>query len=214
MSESGAISQFSIRFPDWLALKCLPDRACAEACTEILKNLEKADRLVYAIRGEVLRLFDERQLYREFTDPATKAPCSGTYRFLEVYLPDTARYSQEALKNRQKLAPFVPLEAAAQIPRCNLRMLENASDSVKSDPEIQGAAASMSEKQFAQALNKRGQHVEQRVRPGWSWTASEFAEIEQYLAWVEKTAGLEHNLPATLLYLSIHENQEHSEDAA
>ncbi len=205
-----AISHLTIQTPDWGALKLLPDRACADAITEILKGLDRAERTVYAIRGEVLRLFDERELYREFTDPATKRPCTCTYRWLQIYMPDSHRYLEEALKNRQRLAEAIPLEQAAKIPRANLRLLEQASESVQRNPEVHTAAETMPEKQFAQKLSvEYHQHLESKVTLKFKYEAEDAAQVRRYLDWVIGKAELEPgDYQAALLYLAIHELQE------
>ncbi len=205
-----AISHLTIQTPDWFALKLLPDRACAEAITEILKGLDRAERTVYAIRGEVLRLFDERELYREFTDPATRQPCTCTYRWLQIYMPDSHRYLEEALKNRQRLAEAIPLEQAAKIPRANLRLLEQASESVQRNPEVHTAAETMPEKQFAQKLSvEYHQHLEATVTLKFKYDAQDAAQVRRYLDWIIGKAELEPgDYQAALLYLAIHELQE------
>ncbi len=205
-----ALSHLTIQTPDWFALKLLPDRACAEAITEILKGLDRAERTVYAIRGEVLRLFDERELYREFTDPATRQPCTCTYRWLQIYMPDSHRYLEEALKNRQRLAEAIPLEQAAKIPRANLRLLEQASESVQRNPEVHTAAETMPEKQFAQKLSvEYHQHLEATVTLKFKYDAQDAAQVRRYLDWIIGKAELEPgDYQAALLYLAIHELQE------
>ena len=198
-----AISHLTIQVPDWFALKLLPDRACADAITEILKGLDRAERTVYAIRGEVLRLFDERELYREFTDPATKQPCSGTYRWLQIYMPDSHRYLEEALKNRQRLAEAVPLEQAAKIPRANLRLLEKASESVQRLPEVHTAAETMPEKQFAEKLSvEYHQHLESQVTLKFKYDAGDAEMVMKALAIVGEKVGIE-SKEAQLLALAI-----------
>ena len=205
-----AISHLTIQTPDWGALKLLPDRACADAITEILKGLDRAERTVYAVRGEVLRLFDERELYRQFIDPATKRPCTCTYRWLQIYMPDSHRYLEEALKNRQRLAEAIPLEQAAKIPRANLRLLEQASESVQRNPEVHAAAETMPEKQFAQKLSvEYHQHLEATVTLKFKYEAEDAAQVRRYLDWVIGKAELEPgDYQAALLYLAIHELQE------
>jgi hypothetical protein len=156
-----AISHLT-REPDWLMLRCQPPEQCASSIQQILKALEGSERFVYAVRGEALRLFDNRQLFALFTDPARNQPCSCTFRFLEVYFPDSARYWQESLVNRQRLYKAIPLEEAAKIPRANLRILEGVSESLQSRPEIHKAAQEQSEKQFARTMSQEHhQHVEE-----------------------------------------------------
>jgi hypothetical protein len=164
------------------------------------------------MRGELLRLFDKRQLYLEYADPANGQPCTCTDRFLKVYEPDSWRYLEEALRNRQKTFESIPLSAAIKMTRANLRLLEDASETVQANLEIHEAAQKETQRQFVKTLNKKGQHVEERVRPGWSWTEGEFAEISKYLAWVASKADLDiDDYQRALLYLAIHENQEHRE---
>ena len=222
MSESHSTLQPSAIFsrpllnePNWLGLECLQPKPCAEAIRQHLGALEGAERWVYAMRGELLRLFDKRQLYLEYDDPANGKPCTSTDRFLKVYMPDSWRYLEEALRNRQKTFEAIPLPEAIKMSRVNLRQLENASESVKADPEIQEAAQKQTQKQFVKTLNGKGQHVEERVSPGWSWTESEYKEIAEYLSWVASKSDLEiDDHPRALLYLAIHENGGHREESA
>ena len=198
-----AISHLTIQTPDWGALKLLPDRACADAITEILKGLDRAERTVYAVRGEVLRLFDERELYRQFIDPATKRPCTCTYRWLQIYMPDSHRYLEEALKNRQRLAEAIPLEQAAKIPRANLRLLEQASESVQRNPEVHSAAETMPEKQFAQKLSvEYHQHLEAKVTLKFKYDSGDADAVMQALAIVGEKIGIE-SKEGQLLALAI-----------
>ena len=186
---TGAILQCE---PDWLALKCMPDEPCATAVKAILCGLESTERRIYAIRGEALRLFDDRKLYTLFDDPAHGGACAGTWRWLEIYMPDTARYCQEALKSRQALAPFIPLEEAAKIPRCNLRLLETASDNVKSSPEVHVAAETQSQTQFAATLSRDyHQHIEASVTLKFKLPAGDAAIVEQALDIVGEKCGID-----------------------
>src|SRR5579859_4698755 len=119
--------------PDWFALKLQPPMSRAHAIQDILAHLEGVDRMVYAVRGEALRLFDEGRLYELYNDPSAPGKvCTCTFRWLQVYLPDSARYCQEALVSRQRLHDAIPLEEAAKMPRANLRILEGVSTSVQS----------------------------------------------------------------------------------
>jgi hypothetical protein len=201
--------------PNWLGLECLAPKPCAEAIRQHLGALEGAERWVYAMRGELLRHFDSRQLYLEYDDPANGKPCNSTDRFLKVYEPDSWRYLEEALRNRQKTFESIPLHAATKMTRANLQLLEDCSKSVQALPEVQEAAQKERQKQFVKTLNKRGQHVEERVRPGWSFTEGEFKEIAEYLSWVASKADLEiDDYPGALLCLSINENKAHREGKA
>lgn len=203
--------------PDWFALRLLPPPECADAIQAILTSLEGIERYSYAIRGEALRIFDERRLYLEFTDPATNSPCTCTFRFLQVYQPDSYRYCEEALKNRQKLADSVPLEAAAKMTRANLRLLEGASDSVRKLPEIHEAGAELNQTQFAAKLsNEHGQHMEPRVFLKLTYQPEELAEVEKALDWIAEQSllsGIElKDRASQLLAWAIDANIEHEEE--
>ena len=163
--QVSAISHL-VHEPDWLMLRCQTPEQCAGSIEAILKALEGTERACYAIRGEALRLFDDRQLYLLYLDPAHNQPCSCTFRFLECYLPDSARYCQEALVSRQKLHDTIPLEIAQNVTRTNLRLLEGVSDNVRKMPEVQEAAQTMTEKEFASHLSmKHNQHLEAQTHP-------------------------------------------------
>ena len=199
--NSTAISHLN-REPDWLLLRCQPPEQCAESIQAILKALENNERWVYAIRGEALRLFDERMLYSLFTDPATRDAFTCTYRWLAVYFPDSVRYCQEALVSRQRLHSDVPLEKAANISRANLRVLEGVSTSIRNRPEVQDAAAHLTEKQFAKELDKYGQHIEARRTLKFSYPEGDAEQIEKALAIVGRKCGIE-DQAGCLLALAI-----------
>lgn len=180
------------RMPDWFALKLQPPETCAANIQDILKHLEGIERVTYAIRGEALRLFDDRELYRLFEDPAHRAPCTCTFRWLEVYLPDSARYCQEALVSRQRLCNAIPLEQATRIPRANLRLLEGVSASVQRMSEVQKQAEIQTEKQFAETLSRdHGQHLESSQRFTVKLSASDYAAVMEALDKVGKLMGIE-----------------------
>ena len=206
-----AISHLS-KEPDWLMLRCQPPEQCAESIQSILKALENNERFVYAIRGEALRLFDDRQLYRLFQDPAHHGPCSCTYRWLQVYMPDSARYAQESLVNRQKLCGSVPLEIAAKIPRANLKLLENTTDSVRKQPAVQEAAQTMGEKAFAAKLSKDfNQHLEAKRTLKFTYSEGDAEQVEKFLEAVGQLLGFE-DKAAQLLAFAIDWNAEHEEE--
>ena len=187
---ASAISHL-MKEPDWFALKIQPPMECAENIQAILKALEGHERFIYAVRGEALRIFDERELYRLYTDPATSQPCSCCFRYLQVYMPDSARYCQEALVNRQRLCNAIPLEQAAKMTRANLRLLEGASESVQRLPEIQKAAETMTERQFAQTLSRdHHQHIEPEVTLRFRYPAGDAETVSKALAIVGEKIGV------------------------
>jgi hypothetical protein len=214
-TPTNAIQHLPLREPDWLALKILPPRPCAEAIQAILGALEGGERWIYAIRGECLRLFDERTLFREYTDPATNQPCTCTDRFLKVYLPDSWRYCEEALKNRQALFDSVPLESAVRMTRANLRLLEGASESVRKLPEVHAAGEKQTQEQFAATLSQEpyNQHLEARRTLKFTFTAGEAEIVEQALGIVGKLIGIE-DLSGELLALAIDYIAENREEEA
>ena len=209
--NSSAISHL-VAEPDWLMLRCLPSSQCAEAIQAILKALEGADRWVYAMRGEALRLFDERQLYTEFIDPSTKKPCTCTFRWLQIYLPDSYRYCEEALRNRQALHSSVPLEIAAKATRANLRLLESTSESVRKLPEVHEAAVAMTETQFAAKLSvDYDQHLERRETLKITLSAGDMKEVYRALDWIAEKAGLDPaDRSGQILAWAIDANMEHA----
>ncbi len=189
MNSPCAISHL-VHEPDWLMLRCQSPEVCAESIQSILKTLEANERWAYAIRGEALRLFDERELYRLFTDPAKNQPCSCTFRWLEVYLPDSCSYAQGTLKNRQKLYKDVPLEKAANISRANLRILEGASESVRRLPEVQDAAETLTQKQFASKLSMEyHQHLEAKRTLKFTFDAGDAEQVEKALDIIGELTG-------------------------
>ena len=170
--------------PDWLLLRCQPPEQCAESIQAILKALENNERWVYAVRGECLRLFDERELFRLILGSSLRiAHAPVRIAGCQIYMADTARYAQEALQvSRQRLHTDVPLEKAANISRANLRVLEGASESVRRRPDVQEAAQQMTEKQFAAKLSRdHGQHIEPRRTLKFSYPEGDAEQIEKAL---------------------------------
>jgi len=181
MTQLSPISHL-MREPDWAALNLQTPYQCAHNIHGILESLEGAEKVVYAIRGEALRIFDDRQLYEQFNDPATNLPCTCTFRFLQIYLPGSYRYCEDALRNRQQLHDSIPLDVAAKIKRVNLKLLEGVSDGVRKLPSVQQDAVDMSEKDFAAELStEHHQHIKPRIRRVLNFTPEQFADVEECL---------------------------------
>jgi hypothetical protein len=178
--------------PDWFALRLQTPSQCAESIQSILKALEGAERFVYAIRGEALRLFDDRKLFLLYKDPATNQPFTCTFRYLQVLFPDSARYCQEALVSRQRLCNAVPLEQAVKMTRDNIKLLEQASESVRALPEVHKAAETMTKAQFAAKLSRDfHQHLEESQRLTFKLTGSDYGAVIEALDTVGKLMSIE-----------------------
>lgn len=152
------------RDPDWFSLKLLSDERAAESLKDILVSLEGIEERVFARRGLALLMFDERGLYRHFTDPEVGLPFQSCDRWLKHYCPKSWRYATEAKSTILALKTEIQPKDLADIPRCNLHHLVGSSSNVRALPDVIEAAKTMPEKKFvAEVLNaKYQQHREVR----------------------------------------------------
>ena len=183
MTQLSPISHL-MREPDWAALNTKTDYECARSLHDVLQALENVDGWVYAIRGEATRIFDERRLYEQYDDPAKPGEkCSCTFRWLQIYMPKSYRYCQEALGSRQILHESIPLAVAEKVTRANLRLLQGVSESVRKDPEIHKAASELSEEKLANLLSAPPyhQHIKPRTRVVLNFTPEQLADVEECL---------------------------------
>ena len=116
----------------------------------------------------------------------------------------------EALATIQKL-PDVPMEKLVATPRCNIMTLTQVSSSVRALPEVLEAAQTLSEEQFTAKLTKdHGQHLDLLVTHKLTGPAPDWAQLDKYIAWVAGKADLDpSDRFGVLLYLAIHENEDH-----
>jgi hypothetical protein len=202
----------SARDPDWLALSLLPAPQCAEVLCGILVALDCVEEKVFARRGQALMIFEERQLYREFIDPEYGIPYVSLDRFLKDTLPQSWGYCRDALRARKECKE-IPYDDFVKIKRCNIEQLKKVSSGVRALSAVVEAAQTLPEKAFVAEMNKKhDQHLDHPKTFKWTYPAPDAAQIETFLQWVASKAELEpDDYPGALLYLAIHENEEHAQ---
>jgi hypothetical protein len=185
----------------------------ADALWGILTRLEGIEDQVFAARGMACMLIEERELFRQLTDPEVGRPFESLDRFLKVTLPKSWSYCRDALRTVKELkdTPFTDL---LEIKRCNLETLAKVSSGVRKEPKVIQAAKALPEKEFAQKMNREfNQHIETKSTLKLTYTAGEMAEIEKALDDVGKKCG-EGDRAGQLLALCIDYNLERVEESA
>lgn len=220
----GAIFHSLTEEPDWARLTVCPPQEAASAVKAILgaseTTLEQAEQRLVVIRERIFnlrmicfRIVSERELWKLDIDPKFDVPFTSMYRWIECLYgtEESMRYALEA-DATQKALPAATVEDLAGMKRCNAVTLANqyVSDSCKRDPEMIQAAKTATEREFKAELNKRGQHIERTETRRWTLPTEDWKQIDAYLSWVASKADLDpEDKPGALLYLSIHELQEH-----
>ena len=209
-----AISQFSITAPDLTRYLSDPPDSAAAALKAILKSLEGAEDSIFQTRMVALRIISERELWRLDTDPEYGVPFKSMHRWIQCTFPRT-RYALEANSTQQALVG-VKIEDLAEMKRCTAVLLadKGVSDSCRRDPAIIEAAKTASESEFREKLNKtHGQHLERFETLKLTYPSGDMGQVKRYLGWVAGKADLEpDDYQGALLYLAIHENEEHEAD--
>jgi len=222
MNTTGAIShlQMPLAEPDYFKIGLLPDKEAADALRSILSSLDAVEEQVESWRDRIynrrmccLRIYRTRNLWRLDIDPTSDRPFTSMDSWLEAMFPGgTSRYAKEAAETEKALSD-VPIKILAETPRCNARTLASKyiSDDCRKDPAVHKAMVESSEKGFRQMLNTtHGQALEAPETLKFTYPHGDAEQVRKYLAWVISKAELdEGDYPAALLYLAIHENQEH-----
>ena len=115
------------------------------------KRIEDAVKRTYAIRGWAAKILEERELY----GPAYP----DTYEYLKVMCPKSYKYVDAARKDAVKL-DVISYADYVQMPRCNIKLLAQASSGLWENPEIIEAAKTEPENLFRERLNLNGQHLD------------------------------------------------------
>lgn len=209
---------------DWDRLaQCAPEDA-VEAIRGILVSaeatLDEAETRLTAIRESIFnvrmccfRIVSQRELWKLDTDPEYGLPYKTMTRWMAVLYPkdEGLRYAQEA-NATQKALPAVTIEDLAEMKRCNAVDLARASTSCQRDPAVIQAAKTATHKRFRRKLTvEHSQVLEDLESIGpFTYPAGQTAEVRRYLQWVAGKAELDpEDYQGALLYLAIHENQEH-----
>lgn len=213
--QLGAILHNPLKTLDASQLRSLPTREAADACTGLLRSLEGIEDAVFAARGMACLIIEERELYKELTDPEVDRPFGSLDRFLKWACPKSWSYCRDALRTVKELKE-TPLTDLLEIKRCNLEILKKTSTHVRKEPRVIEAAKTQSEAQFTQILTTEfNQHIEQRKTFKATYDAGEYAEVEKFLQWVgQHLPEPTEDLGAALLAFAIDHNIEVAEESA
>lgn len=138
--------------PDWAVLRSMVQETAAKHLTAFLRDWDRIEKQVYALRGMAMLLVEERQLYRWVVDDEVGDYFQSFDRWLKQTCPESWSYCRQAL-NAVKELKAVPFEDLLQIKRCNLEQLKKVSSNVRILPEVVAAAKLMPEKAFVEKLN-------------------------------------------------------------
>lgn len=181
MADFSAISHFTFPAPDWTTLRAAVPQEAADALTGILASLDTIEKQSFALRGMACLLLEERELWKEFTDPEVGLPYASLDRFLKQTLPNSWGYCRDALRAVKELREM-PFTDLLEMPRCNIETLKKVSTSVRKEPKVIEAAKTQTESQFAQTLSKTyNQHIESKSTLKLTYTSGEMAEVEKAL---------------------------------
>lgn len=147
---------------DWAQVRSMAVEPAANALRSKLRDLDGAEKQVFALRGMCGLLIEERELYRWVVDEEVGDYYTSLDRFLKQEFPNSWGYIRDAMRAVKELKDM-PFEDLLQIKRANLEQLKKVSSSVRILPEVVAAAKSLPEKQFVSKLNSdHAQHLEIR----------------------------------------------------
>jgi hypothetical protein len=231
MKNSSAISHKPLQDPDFLSIALLPPQRAADALKSILRAWEVSyeevevqyaaiKERIFNIRMCCFRIVSDRELWKLDTDPEYGIPYKSMARWIQVLFPkeDGLRYAIEA-NSTQAALPAATVKDLSEMKRCNAVLLASASvsDTCRTEPGMIEATKTATEKDFRERLNKEhGQHLEAPETLKFTYPKGDAAQVKAYLRWVAGKAELADldDYPGALLYLAIHENEEHQEAAA
>ena len=225
----GAISHSEtspLQTPDWNAIALRPAQEAATALRSILidyeRILEDAETKLSLIRGRIFnirmcafRIISGRELWKLDIDPDFGIPYTSMYRWMQVLYPNDSelRYAIEA-NTTQKALPAASLLDLGEMKRCNAVELASKfiSDECRSDPSVIEATKTATRKKFLHILTvTHDQKLEYLETIGpFTYPAKDASQIREFLNWVIEKADLDaDDHQGALLYLAIHENEEH-----
>ena len=201
--------------PNWNQLRALEPERAAAVLSVILKSLDAIEEKAFAVRGEAMLLIEERNLFRFVVDEDVGDYYQSFDKWLKDTLPRSWGYCRDALRTRKECRE-IPYADYVQIPRCNSEQLKKLSSGVRTLPSVIEAAQTLPEKAFVAKVNKdHDQHIERTETLKLTYPSGDMNQVKTYLQWVAGKADLEaDDYPGSLLYLAIHENQEHEAKGA
>jgi hypothetical protein len=145
-------------------------------------QLQDAIKLTYAMRGWAALIAEERELY---------APYATFDEWLRIVCPKSFKYVLDAMRAVKELES-IPYADLLQMPRCNIKLLLQASSGLRDKPEVIEAAKTQPENLFREMLNLNGQHLEATEWPKWKFTAGDYKAINvvfEHIAVAYEEAG-------------------------
>lgn len=144
-------------------LRSIPDEQAAIALDGRLRALEALWRRSFVERGLILIEMKQRLLWQHLDDPTTGVPYTSLERWILTAAPQSRADCYAAMRAVEELRD-VPREQLAEIPRCNVHILQALSSQVRREPEVIKAATSLSQREFVAKLEKEYplQHIESR----------------------------------------------------
>ena len=190
-----------------------PPQEAADTLRGILTRCRGDKKHIFNTEMCAMRVAAEMKAWEHHEDPEFGVPYMSAERWIRDIYQDDYRYSEDAFKTAMAL-PEVPLEDLAELKRCNAVLLASPSisDTCRRDPATIKAAKTATENEFREHLNRdHGQLIERPETLKFTYPAPDAAQIKTYLRWVAEKAELADldDYASALLYLAIHENQEH-----
>lgn len=136
-------------------------RAILSDCEAVQEQVETAQARLFNVLMCAARVATEMEIYREEENPETGFPFTNVDDWLAFHCPKCTGYAAKANKIQAGLpkATLPQLEAAKVD---NIELLANyvSSESVKSDPAVIDATATMTGKEFRKHLSEKGECIE------------------------------------------------------
>lgn len=220
---STAISHFQnpLESIDWTALFSAPPDIAADAINSIVSGLDRIEKSVFAVRGRCLLLMEGRKLYQHIIDPATSLPFVSTGAWIRKAAPYSFSDCYAAMRTMRDMGD-VPLPTLIETPRSNIEAMSPLSAADRREEleledgrkvSVTEAARTLKCAHFEAEVRKRfpDLHLEKKRIFKARYSETEYAEVSEYLDWVGKQAQppIDGDMAAQLLYLAVHENEEH-----
>jgi hypothetical protein len=160
-------------------------RGILRDCEALQGQVETAQTRLFNVLMCAARVATELEIYREEENPLSGFPFTNVEDWLTYHCPLCCKYAQKANKIQAGI-PKATLPQLEAMKECNGELLGQyvSSDSVKNDPAVIDATATMTEKEFRKELKDKGQHVEKPVMLFKAFPESKAEVIRQALGLV------------------------------
>ena len=189
-------------------------------CEALQEQVETAQTRLFNVLMCAARVATEMEIYKTEENPETGFPFTNVEDWLMFHCPKCAGYAAKANKIQASL-PKATLLQLESMKECNGEILGQyvSSESVRDDPAVIDAAATMTEKQFRKHLNEKGQMIDKPEIVFKAFPHEKAENIRQALALVAeevvKHGGPElETLEDCLWYWAVDKIAEHSMVAA